>query len=319
MMEFKRVTGLSVVAAVSALPFLVAPATAQQTTLNFVAEAATMVYAPVIEAFEKANPGIKVQYQQIPFEDLNAAIQSRVGAGDSSIDVFAADTPRIPAFASKGYLMDLEAFRAKIEAAVPNKVAQGEVMYKGKFYAFPMWTSTQLLYFNRDLLKKAGLPEPSPKQADRLTWEQFVDQARKAKAAGAKFGWTFQQVYRYYQLQPLFESAGAGPGLTGKDLLTPDITNDKWVKTAAWYGQQFAEGLSPRGVSPNQTYDLFINGEVAYYITGPWAISRFDAAKTLDYGVAPMPYFAGGKPVTPTGSWSLAINPHAANMEAAKK
>ncbi len=299
--------------------FAAGSAAAQQTTVNFLGEALPEVFAPVIAAFEKANPDIKVQYQQIPFEDLNAAIQARVGQGDSSIDVFEADTPRIPAFASKGYLRELEFLRPKIEAAVPSKIAINEVSYKGKIYAFPMWNATQMIFYNRDLLKKAGVAEPSASPDKRMTWDQFNEMARTVqKKAGTKWGWTFQQIDRYYQLQALFESAGAGPGITGANLLEPDLLGDKWIKTAEWYGSLYSEGLSPRGVTPYQTYDLFSNGESPFIITGQWAINRFLKAG-VNFGVAPMPYFADGKPVTPTGSWSLALNPHAANAKAAQK
>lgn len=300
-------------------PLLAVNAAAGQTTVNFLGEALPEIFAPVIEAFEKANPDIKIQYQQVPFEDLNAAIQARVGQGDSSIDVFEADTPRIPAFASKGYLRELEFLRPKIEAAIPSQTALNEVSYKDKLYAFPMWNATQMIFYNRDLLKKAGVPEPSASVDDRMTWEEFNELARTVqKKAGTKWGWTFQQIDRYYQLQSLFESAGAGPGLTGPNLLEPDLLGEKWIETAKWYGSIYEEGVAPRGVTPYQSYDLFSNGESPFIITGQWSINRFLKAG-VDFGVAPLPYFAGGKPVTPTGSWSLALNPHAANPEAAQK
>jgi multiple sugar transport system substrate-binding protein len=34
----------------------------------------------------------------------------------------------------------------------------------------------------------------------------------------------------------------------------------------------------------------------------------------LDFGVAPIPYFEKGKPVTPTGAWHFAINPRTRNQ-----
>lgn len=304
-----------------AMPLIGAgPAFSQQTVVNFLAEAAEFVYAPVIAAFEAANPDIEIRYQQVPFEDLNAAIESRVGQGDSSIDVFAADTPRIPAFASRGYLPDEEAYRDRIVAAVPNEVDQEQVSWEGRIHAFPMWTSTQVLYYNRDLLEQAGIPEPTPSSPeDRLTWEELIELASAAQDAGAQWGFTFQQVDRYYQLQPLFESVGAGPGLTGDGLLQPDLLNEGWQEVAGWYRDLYESGLSPRGVSPNQTNDLFINGQVAFFYGGPWTIARFEEADDLDYGVTYAPYFAGGTPATPTGSWALAINPNAANEEAARR
>ena len=54
-------------------------------------------------------------------------------------------------------------------------------------------------------------------------------------------------------------------------------------------------------------------------IGGPWAIGRYDSNPDLHYAVAPVPYFDGGKPVTPTGSWALSINPHSEKIDAARK
>ena len=54
-------------------------------------------------------------------------------------------------------------------------------------------------------------------------------------------------------------------------------------------------------------------------IGGPWAIGRYDGNPDLHYAVAPVPYFEGGKPVTPTGSWALSINPNSEQIDAARK
>lgn len=297
----------------------VSPVQAQQTTVNFLGSAPVPVFEPVIKAFMASNPSIVVRYQQVPFEDLNAAVESRIGQGDSSIDVFQADSPRIPAFAARGYMQDLSSLRSKIEAAIPSKSEIDQVSHGGKIYAFPLWSSTQLLFYNRDLLAKAGIREPQSNPAQRLTWEEVLDMAAKAKAAGAKWGLFFQQPDRYYQLQPLFESAGAGSGLTGDALLTPNLTDPRFVKTAQWYGDLFKNGLAPRGVTPNQANDLFANGELAFYNSGPWALPRLEGSTSLKYGVVPMPYFKGGKPVTPSGGFGLAISSRAANAQAAIK
>jgi multiple sugar transport system substrate-binding protein len=304
------------VAAVAALACNMASA---QTTINFLSAQNNDVFAPVIEAFEAAHPEYRVVHQSVPFNDLNTAVETRVGSGDSSIDVYAADTPRVPAFATKGYLLNLDDEVEAIEAAVPNPIEIDLVSHGGSVYAYPMWTSSQLLYFNRSLLDAAGLVHPDPSPENRLTWEQVVADAEAAQAAGATWGLMFQQVDRYYQLQPLFESSGAGSGLTGDDLLEPALTGEAWVETAEWYGKLFESGLAPRGVTPAQTDDLFQRGELAYFVGGPWALNRFDAVDGLDYGVAPMPFFEGGEQITPTGAWALGINPHAANLEGARK
>ena len=314
----KRMIGIAL-ASLAGLMAVAGGAQADQTTLNFLSAQKDSIVAPMIEGFEKKYPDIRVVHQSVPFNDLNAAVESRIAQGDTSIDLVHADTPRIPAFASQGYLLKLDDRRAAIEKAVPNKVDLEQVSWDGSIYAYPMWTSTQLLYYNKDLLKKAGIDLPSADPSKRLTWKQLLDMAKKAQEAGAKWGVTFQQVDRYYQLQMLFESKGAGPGLTGEGLLTPAVNTAPWVEVGKWYGDLYKDGLAPRGVTPEQTDELFINGQVAFIIGGPWAISRYDGNSDLHYAVAPVPYFEGGKPVTPTGSWAIAINPHSQKIDAARK
>ena len=302
----------------AAFPAWSAPASAEGVTINFLNSERPDVYAPVIAEFERRNPGITVRDQSVPFEQLNAQVQARVGAGDSSVDVYGVDEPRVPALASRKLLVDLSALRGQVEAAAtPQAVAA--TSYGGKLYALPEWTSTQVLFYNRDLLAKAGIAPPSSDPAQRMTWDTLLADAKKVQAAGAKWGFGFDQVDRYYQLQPLFESSGAGPGLTGDRLLTPDVNSAKWVKTMAWYGDLTASGLAPRGITPQQMPDLFQSGQIGFFVGGPWNFRPFGAAAGLHFGIAPHPFFAGGKPVTPTDSWAVGISPHSKHQAEALK
>lgn len=293
------------------------PAAAQQVTLNFLTAEPPEVYEAAIAAFEAKNPDIKVAYERVPFDSMNAQVEARLSAQDPSIDVYAVDSPRVPAMASRGYLLNSEPWRAQIDA-VTNEAGRSAITYNGEYWALPLWTSTQMLFYNQDLLDKAGIPAPSAAEADRMTWEQTVELAKKAQAAGATWGLILEQVDRYYQLQALFESSGAGSGLTGPDLLTPDLTNPKWIETAEWYKGLFDDGISPRGVPSEQINALFTDGQMAFYVGGPWNLNRFSASG-VKYGVAAVPYFEGGKPVTPTGSWAVGISPFTDQMDAAKK
>ncbi len=284
-------------------------ASAADVTINFLNSERPDVYAPVIAEFERRHPGIRVRDQSVPFEQLNAQVQARVGAGDSSVDVYGVDEPRVPALATRRLLVDLSALKEQLaSAATPQAVAA--TSYGGKLWALPEWSSTQVLYYNRDLLAKAGIEPPSSDPAKRMTWDAVLAAARKAQAGGARWGLGFEQVDRYYQLQPLFESSGAGSGLTGEKLLIPDVNSPKWVETMKWYGDLYGSGLAPRGITPQQMPDLFQNGQVAFFVGGPWDFRPFGATASLHFGIAPHPFFAGGKPVTPSASWAVGVRPH---------
>ncbi len=137
--------------------------------------------------------------------------------------------------------------------------------------------------------------------------------------AGARWGRGFDQGDRNYQLQPRFESSGAGSGLTGPRMLTPAIDTPQWTRTLDWYGGLYRSGLSPRGVAPEQMPDLFRDGQLAFFVGGPWNFRSFEQVAALHWGIAPHPYFAGGKPVTPTDSWAVGISPHSQHQAEALK
>jgi ABC-type glycerol-3-phosphate transport system substrate-binding protein len=289
----------------------------QAVTINFLHAQGPGTYDAVIADFEKQNPGIKVREQRVPFDQLNAQVQARIGAKDASIDVYGADEPRVPALADHGLLKDLSSLKDQAVEATAAKAVEA-TSWNGKLYALPEWTSTQLLFYNTDLLAKAGIEPPPADVTKRWTWAQLLSQSKKAQAAGAKWGFSFEQVDRYYQLQPLFESSGAGPGLTGEKLLTPDVAGDKWVTTMKWYGDIYADGIAPRGIPAEQIPSLFLNGQLAFMVAGPWNFASIEKAG-VHFGIAPQPYFEGGKPVTPTDSWAVGISPYSKHADEAIK
>jgi multiple sugar transport system substrate-binding protein len=287
-------------------------------TLTFLNAQDPGTFDQVIAGFKKANPGIQIKLQTVPYDTLNSSVQSRVGGKDSSIDLYEVDEPRLAAFASRGYLLDVSDL-AKQAADKVDPKAMAATSFNGKQYALPRWTSTQLLYYNKAILQKAGIAAPSSDPTKPMTWEQLAIEAKQAQSAGGtRWGFSFEQVDRYYQLQPLPESAGGGSGLTGDDKLTPDISNAGWVKAMNWYAATFKSGISPRGVTPEQTEPLFAGGQSAFFAGGPWNAALFDKVQNLSYGVAPFPTFSGGKDVTSTGSWAVGISPFSKNQAAAK-
>jgi ABC-type glycerol-3-phosphate transport system substrate-binding protein len=286
------------------------PTKSAPVTIRLLACCAEVISAPLIKAFEAANPGIQVTQEVVPFPQLNDVVLQRIGSKDPSIDVYWADQPRTAALAARGLLLDLTNTWGRAARGTIFRPSIAASTWKGKVWSAPWATSTQLLYYNKALLAKAHITPPAANPAKRWTREQLLQAASAAKRAGAKCGFMFDQVDLYYQLQPLPVSAGGGTGLKGPNNLTPDITNPGWVKAMNYYAKLFSSGVAPRGIDPAQTPSLFSNGQCAFWEGGPWHVGEFLAAKNLDWGIAPIPAFAGGKPVTPTDSLGLGVNPY---------
>lgn len=269
----------------------------------------------VVAAFEKEHPTIKVNYQYVPFDDLNSVLDSRITSKSGDPDVFWVDQPRVAALATRGYLEDLTApFDGRLAPLQEATVTASS--YQDKLYSLPIANSTQILFYNKDLLAKAGIEAPSTEDAQRITWQQLKTDAKKAQdSGGAQNGLLFGQPNRYYQLEPLPVSAGGGIGATGDTNLTPDVSNDGWVKSMEYYGSLYREGISPKGVTPEQSDATFLAGKTAYFVEGNWMATKMTDAD-FEWGAALNPVWEGGEAATPNGSWSLGINPFSKNKEA---
>lgn len=269
----------------------------------------------VVDAFNVEYPSVTVDIEEVPFSDLNSVLEARMAAKDSSPDVFWADMPRMSALASRGYAVDLTEQFGQFKDEFDPASWEGSSV-DGKLFGVPIANSTQLLFYNKDLLDQAGLEYPSAEPESRITWEDLKADALKAKEAGSKYGFAFGQVGRYYQVQPLPMSLGGSAGGTGEGNLTPDITGDAWLKSMEFYQSLFADGASPKDLLADQTEPEFKSGNIAYFVQGPWLLPAMESAD-FNWGVALHPSFADGDPVTPTGSWAVSMSPFSDEKDAA--
>ena len=114
----------------------------------------------VIPAFEKANPDITVEAQAIPYPDFRQKILTSL-AGGTAPDVARIDIIWSPEFAKLGALEKLDGkpgFSALKGAVFPGPLSTNA--YNGSYYGLPLDTNTQIMLYNADLLKAAGVGAP---------------------------------------------------------------------------------------------------------------------------------------------------------------
>lgn len=286
-------------------------------TIRFVGTQPPDLIQPTLDAFHEHQDGITVEYESVPFENLSATIAQRVGGDTGDIDVYFADAPRNPSIIEAGYTLELTEEVGELDGLVSQSGIETATDSEGRLWTLPMRTSTQVLYYNIDLLEEAGIEAPSMDPDERITWETLKDLAIQAQDAGAEWGYVDDQVSRYYQFQPLPESKGGGSGLTGDENLTPALTEPGFVEAAEYWQSLYSDGIAPRGIDPDQTKPVFQNGEAAFMPGGPWWITDFAENEDLNFGVAAYPMFEGGEAVTPTDSEHLAVASTTDHPEAA--
>lgn len=266
----------------------------------------------IIAAFEDEHPKIKVEYEYVPFDDLNTVVDSRVTNKQGDPDLFYVDQPRVAALAERGYVEDItDQFSKYDDLFFESGIDAGT--YEDRLYAIPMGNSTTVLFYNKDLLDAAGIVPPAPDE--RWTWEQVKEAARKAQAAGAEYGLLFQQPNRYYQLQSMPESLGGGSGLEGDDSLAPALVNDGWIESMTFYQGLFQDGVVPSGVTSEQTDAAFAAGKAAFEVATTDLVGVLQDS-TANWGASLQPTFEGADAFTGTGGFAVGMNPFGKNKEA---
>lgn len=272
-----------------------------------------------IAGFEKEYPNITVNSESVPFDQLISQTQARLGGGDSSIDVIAVDPPRLPSMVDNGYLLDVSEDFADTPVTL-SEAGIASATWNEAQYSYPLWSSDGFLLYNKALLDAAGVAAPASDDASRMTWDQVIADAETVQAAGAPYGLGFEQVDRYYQLQPLIESFGASSGLTGDDNLTADVASDEWKEWGDWYQGLYSSGLAPVGVDATQMPEMFTSGQVAYFVASSTRVKQMQDSPIADgWGVAPLPHFEGGEVYTPTDSWAVGISAFSEHQAAARE
>lgn len=272
---------------------------------------------PLMAEFEKRNPSIKLAVERLPFSQVFQALEVRLNARGGDPDIYIVDSPLTASYAARGHLMELDGLIDKNRFA-PSGIQAAS--YNGKIYSAPFGSSMQVLYYNKAMFKAAGLDTPMADIEKRWTWEQVVEAGRKmAKPAENIWGFTFEQQERPYQLLPLGQSLGGVAMSPDGFKATGFIDGPAFVEGFTFMQKLYTEWkISPPGqFDPALTPELFGTGKCAMLLGGTFIEDTLKSKfKDLDFGVAPHPYFAKGKPVTPTGAWHFGINPRSAQKEA---
>jgi fructooligosaccharide transport system substrate-binding protein len=273
---------------------------------------------PLFAGFEAANPAIRTPYERIAPDELYQTLETRLNARAADPDLYSCDSDLTASYAARGHAMSLD------EVLDRKRFSEGALAaatFRRKLYSAPFASSSQLLFYNRAMFREAGIEPPPADVTRRWTWEQIVEVGRKlTDTAKNQWGIVFEQPDHPYQMLPFGQSLdGSALSVVGLQA-AGHIDGPEFVEGFTFLQRMYTEWkIAPPGVfDPAATTALFGGGHAAMFIGGTSNFADLPRQyKDLDWGVAPHPYFARGKPVTPTGSWHIAINPRTRNQDAA--
>src|ERR1700747_2541825 len=149
-------------------------------------------YQKAAEAFGQKNPSIKVNVEVVPGSETDVAklmTAVRSGAGP---DLAVIDRFTIAQRAAAGLLTDLTPLIKKEGKDLSQEYSEGpwqEVTYQNKIYALPTNTDARVLFYNKQILKEAGIdltefdPARGPIAPDRF--KEIAFKLNQTDASGA--------------------------------------------------------------------------------------------------------------------------------------
>jgi multiple sugar transport system substrate-binding protein len=230
------------------------------------------VVAQFIPEFERRNPGIRVEVQQLPWSAAHEKLLTSF-AGDALPDVCALGTTWIPEFASLGALTPIEPYLSATPSIQPRDYFQGAWdagVIEARAYAVPWYVETRLPFYRRDILASAGIREPP------RNWDEW----RKALAAiKKKVG-----PDRYAILLPLNEFEPLlNLAIQQPDPLLRDggrygnFRSAGFRRALAFYKEIFDKDWAPAVGNQEiaNVWDEFGRGYFSFYVNGSWNIAKF--------------------------------------------
>jgi multiple sugar transport system substrate-binding protein len=232
--------------------------------------------------------GVTVKRTAFDTSDLTNKTLLAAQQGNSP-DVLIVDNPVVSTLAEAGVLTTTDDNKIDTSQALPNLLGAGQS--GGKTYGTPIGANTLALYYNKSILKAAGVGPAGIKD-----WASLNAALAKVKAAGKK-GITFSAIGTEegsFQFLPWFW--GSGAQLT-------NLASDQAVSAVTLWQNWLKGGYAPNSVINNTqttSWQEFATGQYAFAENGTWQLANAKKAG-FDYGILPIPAMNGGTAAAPTG------------------
>lgn len=126
------------------------------------------------KAFEKEFPQYRINWKMVTYGELQPTIQRQL-AGNSDIDVMFMDPQYFPRYAESGSLLDVSGFieRDGLDLKKYYPAAIENAYWKNKIYGLPRDMGAWVLWYNKNMFQKGGLPFPD----NKWTWNNMLSAA----------------------------------------------------------------------------------------------------------------------------------------------
>lgn len=255
----------------------------------------------IFQAYEAANPGVKIQLISIPFPVMKQKLIVSLRSGDAP-DMAYVGGRWLQEMQAANFLTDLTDFVATLPKDDWYDLPWKTATVDGKIFAIPDRVDPWMIYYNTDMFKEAGITE-FPK-----TMDDFVAATKKLTKEG-QYGFGLIGANDATLIGRFLNFLYAFHG----DFLTADgkaaaFNSPESVAALQFYGDLLNKYKvaqpSALANSNNDVRQLLMTNQVAMMIDGPWARGTLkQMAPKLNWSVGQIPAVKGKAPRFTMSSW----------------
>ena len=233
-------------------------------------------YETAIAGYEAASGNKVLDASATSNEEWKAKVMTDFETGTEPDVLFYFNGVDANTIVEAGKVVSLDEIRAEYPDYASNMKEEMFVASPadGKVYSVPSSGFWESLFINKKVLEASGVSMPGA----AYTWEQFLADCEKIKAAGfTPVGVSLQEVPHYW-----FEFAVYNNGNTANHLDVPasatDAAGEKWAKGFEDLKQLYGLGYLPANTltaTDSETVQMVADGQAAFLIDGSWKVGFF--------------------------------------------
>jgi len=273
----------------------------------------TAVLEEVISDYEKANPGMKIDYLVQSHKDYRERLQTAIASGNGP-DIFRYHATWVPMLAQDLAVLPANVMTAQEFQNTFYPVTAQQLQLEGKIVGLPIMYDGLVLYYNTQILQTAGVEPPGTWSEIRQLANELTVPANKTdrsndgiQRAGLAIG-NASNVDHFSDILALLILQNGG------DLTEPAFAE---VSGALEFYTNFVKAdLVWDDSLPNSTI-AFARGDVAMMFAPSWRAHEIqDLNPQLKFATAPLPQLSE-EVVTWANYWAEGVNERGANKTAA--
>ena len=275
----------------------------------------TPEFKALFDGYEAANPDVDIEPVDILADDYPQKVTTMLAGGDTTDVLTMKNVIDYARYANNGQLQEINGV---VDTVGKDDLAGLDAFdIDGKYYAAPYRQDFWLLYYNKELLKAAGVEEPKD-----LTWDEYTALAQKltTEEGGKKVYGTYHHIWRSV-VQAIAAAQNNGDQISGEYSFFEDQYNTALELQKSGATLDFGTAKSQK----TSYRTMFETGQAAMMPMGTWYIAgvlqaKKDGKTGVDWGLAPLPQKDSNGKVSTFGSpTAFAVNKNAANSEEARK